>query len=156
MSWEYAKRLTNAALMNVDFVRLSPDSTLRDALHDLGCTGQRYAVVEDDGAFVGLVSDRDLRLALPSRLSTEHDDLLLDGNTVMSVCLRRPFTAHPRGLAFASAQLMIRKRVGCIPIVDHETSTVLGLLTRHDFTRVFAALATEHAADLEAESDVAA
>ena len=139
-------KLTNAAVMHVDYPRLSPLSTLRDALDQLSQYDDRYAVVETDDRFLGIVSDRDLRLALPSRLQAAaslDNSTILDETSVMAVCIRRPFTAHPRGLAIASAQFMLQKGIGCLPVVDDEDE-ILGLITLRDFTRIFAAFsATE-------------
>lgn len=132
--------LMNAALMQVDIVRLSPSSTLGDAVRQLSRWQQRYAVVEQDEQFVGLVCDRDLRLALPSRLPHAEDGAgcVLE-TTIMSVCLRRPYTAHPNGSAVLSAQFMLHKRLGCLPIVEPDSGRAVGLLTLSDFARVFAA-----------------
>ena len=127
--------------MHVDFPRISPFASLRDALTELSHDRDRYAVVETEDRFFGLVCDRDLRLALPSRLEPQQaqDAALLDDLSVMSVCIRRPFIAPPSGLAIASAQFMLQKRIGCMPIVDESSKAVIGLLSLRDFARVFAA-----------------
>ncbi len=146
--------------MNVDFVRLSPEHSLRDAIEQMSGRRERYAAVISEEAFVGLVCDRDLRLALPSRLrrplgrwsGSADDGCLIDDTSVMSVCIRRPFTAHPRGSAIASAQFMLHKQVGCLPIVD-DASGLLGLLTLRDFARIFAAFAIGGGPALAAPQD---
>ena len=137
-----AKNLTNAALMHVDFLRLSPFCSVDVALKSLAERGDRYAIVETENRLLGLVSDRDLRSAMVGLqpVTAPGDVAVLEDSTVLSVCIRRPFTGHPHGLAIASAQFMLQKRIGCLPIVDVGTQRVLGLLTLRDFTRVFVSL----------------
>ena len=145
MKFRDASRLTNAALMQVDFVSLSPLDTLRDVIEEMAGRRDRYAVVEWEDRFLGLVCDRDLRLALPSRFEQPGPHPLgdvADETTVMAICIRQPISAHPQGAAIMSAQLMLHKRIGCLPIVCPQSSRVLGLLTLSDFARAFAALSS--------------
>lgn len=133
-------QVSNAALMQVDVVRLHPDTTLREALREMVRACARHAVVEDDdGTFVGLVSDRDLRLALPSRLQHPHGlegRLILDGRRIVEIAIRRPVTAALDGDATESARVMLSRGLGCLPIV--RDGRVHGILTLADFARVFA------------------
>lgn len=136
--------LTNASLMRVDFPTLPPGTSLREALYAMTQARARYALVVDDGELLGLVSDRDLRLAMPSRLQGSSDDPMMDIHTVETICIRRPFIAHPSGNAIVSARLMLERNIGCLPVVD-EYGSIHGILTRGDFTRVVAGLYSEEA-----------
>ncbi len=133
-------QFTNAALMQVDVVRLRPDTTLREALRELVRARARHAIIEDEaGAFVGLVTDRDLRLALPSRLQHPQGlegQLILDGRRIVEIAIRRPVTATLDGDAAESARVMLTRGLGCLPIL--RDGQVHGILTLADFARVFA------------------
>lgn len=142
--------LTAAAIMQIDVVRLEPTYTLRDTLYAMTQARARYAVVERGGVFEGLVSDRDVRFALPSRLEPSPDDQshrVLDDTTVDAVRIRRPYFVRPHEQAVAAARLMLRKRVGCLPVVD-QLGHAIGLVTLEDFARVFAGLSAVDDGDL--------
>lgn len=128
--------------MQADIVRLEPTCTLRETIYAMTQARVRYAVVERDGSFEGLVSDRDVRFALPSRLESapsSQPDPLLDGTTVDAVCIKRPYHVRSTEPAAAAARLMLQKRVGCLPVVEPE-GPALGIVTLEDFARVFIGL----------------
>jgi len=136
--------LTAAAIMQVDLVRLEPECSLRETIFAMTQARARYAVVEREGAFEGLVSDRDVRFALPSRLGTSnpgHPNRLLDETTVDAVCIKRPYFLRPTDPAADAARLMLRKRVGGLPVVD-PAERAIGIVTLEDFARVFIGLST--------------
>ena len=144
--------LTAADIMQVDLVRLEPACTLRETIYAMTQARARYAIVEHAGAFEGLVSDRDVRFALPSRLRSEQpgeSDHLLDETTVDAVCIKRPYSVRPTDPAADAARLMIHRRVGCLPVVDAE-GRAIGMVTLEDFARIFVGLA---ASDDETLSD---
>ena len=128
--------LTNAALMRVEVVRLSPFSAYRDAARQMHKSRAQYAVVELRGRLLGLLSERDFA-GLPSAVHTPADADTADEASVMSICLRDPFTAVPGGSAVLSAQFMLHKGIRCMPVVD-EASGVVGLLILGDLLRSLA------------------
>jgi len=137
--------LTNAAVMHVDFERLSPFCTLREALQQLTRPFRPYASIEASGRFLGLVFEQDVRRALaarPTRSRGQDDNSMLDKTSIMSVCWRQPYAAHPAGSAIASAQFMLHKQIGCLPVIEHETGTAMGLVTLNELTRTLEALNT--------------
>jgi acetoin utilization protein AcuB len=136
--------ITAADIMQVDLVRLDPTCTLRETIYAMTQARARYAVVEHEGAFAGLVSDRDVRFALPSRLrasNSDEPDRLLDETTVDAVCIKRPYSIGPTDPASEAARLMLQRRVGCLPVVDGEAQAI-GMVTLEDFARVFIGLTT--------------
>jgi CBS domain-containing protein len=138
------RSLTVASIMQVDLVRLAPTYSLRETLYAMTQARARYAVVEREGVFEGLVSDRDVRFALPSRLGASHPGQphrLLDETTVEAVRIKRPFSVRLNDSAAAAARLMLSKRIGCLPVVDDQ-GRAIGLVTQEDFTRVFVGLST--------------
>lgn len=134
--------LTAAAIMQVDVVRLEPAYTLRETLYAMTQARARYAIVERNGVFEGLVSDRDVRFALPSRLGPAdagHPNRLLDETAVEAVRIQRPYSVRPTEPATSTARLMLEKRVGCVPVVNHHEHAI-GIVTLEDFARVFVGL----------------
>ncbi len=144
-SSDVLSNLSNAAMMETNIIRVSPTTSLREALCEMTRAKTKYAIIEDDGKFVGLLCDRDLRFALPSRLDSSVDirkDLYMENWRVAQVCIRRPYTVPSGGSAAVSARMMLEKDVGCLPVLN-EAGEVLGILMLRDFARVFAGVASE-------------
>lgn len=82
-------------------------------------------VLNEDGRLVGILSDRDLLRLGPSAPA----DRLVE--TVMSVDV---LTATPEARLIDCARVMLRARVGCLPVV-REDGVLVGILTRSDLLR---------------------
>src|SRR5580765_5728217 len=73
------------------------------------------------GELVGIVTDRDIRLNLPSRatsLSVQEINHLLTELTVDRVMTRPVITIGPDDPARTAAQLMLDHRIGALPVLD--------------------------------------
>jgi CBS domain-containing protein len=104
-------------------------------------------VVDERGALVGIVTDRDLRSAalapaLEGHLSAEARRRLrgigtaLENLRVKDAMTWDPVTARP-GLALTqAAALMLDKRVGCLLVI--ENGSLVGILTERDALRALA------------------
>jgi len=99
----------------------------------------RHLLVTDGSKLVGIVTDRDIRLNLPSpatSLSVWEVNYLLARMTVESVMTRTVITVVPRGDARAAAQLMLYHKIGALPVVDG--AALIGIVTETDLLRAFA------------------
>jgi arabinose-5-phosphate isomerase len=112
-----------------DVPRVRQDATLSDALMEmsrkrLGMT----AVVDDDGALIGLFTDGDLRRTL--------DNAALDVRTAMiaDVMTRGPKTIGADQLAVEAARLMETHKIGGLIVVD-AAGRAVGALNIHDLLR---------------------
>jgi len=107
--------------------------------------------VVSDGRLLGIVTDRDLRDAYPSVAETGVLEAGGDPERipVESVMAFNVLTLAPGDSMADAARVMIRERIGALPIVDG--GRLVGILTRSDVLRAFVNLcerveAGEHAA----------
>ena len=97
-------------------------------------------VVENDGKLVGIVSDRDLRSALPFRYFKEgispEEKAKLEGLRAKDIMTRKVLTISP-GYTIQDALLLIQNaKVGALPVVDDE-GRLKGILSVRDLLRAF-------------------
>ena len=98
----------------------------------------RHLLVTDGPKLLGIVTDRDIRLNLPSpatSLSVWEINYLLARMTVESVMTRAVITVDPHRDARAAAQLMLYHKIGALPVVDG--ATLVGIITETDLLRAF-------------------
>jgi acetoin utilization protein AcuB len=124
--------------MTHDPVVVSPRHSLADALRLTRERRIRHLPVVDGGVLVGIVSDRDVRTALPSPI-TEPDAervAFLDRTPVEAVMKRDPDSIGPLDTVEDAAKLMRRRRIGALPVVDAH-GAVLGILSESDVLDAF-------------------
>lgn len=85
-------------------------------------------VVEGEG-LVGLVTDRDLRSALPSSLAPDESEELRS-RPVSTIMVRNVITAHPLDFVEDAARVIYEHRIGCLPVLQGER--LVGILTERD------------------------
>lgn len=124
--------------MTRDPLTVSPGQPLAAALRLTREKRIRHLPVVDDGELVGMVSDRDVRLAMPSPL-TEPDDervAFLERTPVSAVMRRAVVTVGPYDTVEDAAKEMRRRRIGAIPVVDAH-GRLLGILSESDVLDAF-------------------
>ena len=95
-------------------------------------------VTEAGGALVGIVTDRDIRLNLPSQatsLSVWEINHLLTKLTVGQVMTRSVVTIGPDRPAREAAQLMLERKIGALPVLDD--GHLVGIITETDIVQAF-------------------
>jgi acetoin utilization protein AcuB len=87
---------------------------------------RRLPVVDDDGRLVGMVSDRDIKEASPSRPPPGHARalLLLSEIKVADIMTKKPLAITPDEPVEKAAVIMMRNRIGGLPVVDAESKVV--------------------------------
>jgi acetoin utilization protein AcuB len=99
----------------------------------------RHLLVTDVGAaLVGIVTDRDIRLNLPSRatsLSVWEINHLLTKLTVGEVMTQSVIAIGPDRPARDGAQLMLDHKIGALPVL--EDGHLVGIITETDIVRAF-------------------
>jgi acetoin utilization protein AcuB len=101
----------------------------------------RHLLVTDGGRLAGIVTDRDIRLNMPSpatSLSVWEINYLLARLTVASIMTTAVITVAPERDAMAAATIMLDHKIGALPVV--EVGTIVGIITETDMLRAFAAL----------------
>jgi CBS domain-containing protein len=107
------------------------DLMAREAIRHLPVTGA-------DGALAGIVTDRDIRLNLPSRatsLSAGEINHLLARLTIGEIMTRTVITIGPDAPAREGARVMLDHRIGALPVVDD--GRLIGIITETDIVRAF-------------------
>ncbi|MFQ5899003.1 MAG: CBS domain-containing protein [Candidatus Methylomirabilia bacterium] len=99
----------------------------------------RHLLVLDGERLVGIVTDRDIRLNLPSpatSLSVWEINYLLAKLTVGEVMTRSVITVGPDRETAEVARIMLEHKIGAVPVLEGER--VVGILTETDLLRAFA------------------
>lgn len=126
--------------MTKDVITVGPDTSLLKIgklMRDNKV--RRLPVVDEKGRVIGIISDRDVRDASPSKATTldmyEMHYLLaeLKGASIMT---RSPLTVKPTDTVEKAAMIMLDNRIGGLPVVD-EAGDLCGIIADHD---VFKAL----------------
>jgi CBS domain-containing membrane protein len=90
-------------------------------------------VVEDDGSVVGILSQRDLFLnALVRALGfgSAAESRMLQGMLVKEAMTADVVTTTPDAAVTAAAQVMVDRKIGCLPVVEH--GALVGILSESD------------------------
>lgn len=113
-------------VMRSPAVSITADTTLQDAYRTMRDHGIRHLPVLEGPTLVGVVTDRDLRLAT-SALASEP---FPPGSTVSTVMSRSPLTAAAWDPIEDAARMMRSNRIGCLPILDE--GRLVGIITGLD------------------------
>jgi len=126
-------------LMTGAVVTARPDMPVLDARHLMIEKRIRHLIVTSDrDELLGIVTDRDIRLNLPSQatsLSVWEMNYLLTRLTVGEVMTASVITVGPDREARDAAQLILDHRIGALPVVD--TGHLIGIVTETDLLRAF-------------------
>jgi acetoin utilization protein AcuB len=126
--------------MTRDVKTVSPDTSLADALNVSRTHRIRHLPVVVGTRLVGLVTDRDLRLAMPPIWAAQQEELhrALHTRTVGEVMATRIITASPDLPVEDAGKLLYENRIGCLPVLEEDRLT--GILTETDLLRAFVEL----------------
>jgi acetoin utilization protein AcuB len=126
--------------MTADVKTVSPETTLADALAVSRAHRIRHLPVVVGDRLVGLVTDRDLRLAMPPIWADHQEDLqiALRTRTVGELMTSRIITSSPDLPIEEAGKLLYENRIGCLPILDGDR--LVGILTETDLLRAFVEL----------------
>lgn len=119
--------------MTRDVVTVPSTATVADALDTLNAHTIRHLPVVDGGNVVGILSDRDLRLAVTGRPNE---------TTVSDVLSSNPMTVPSAAPVEDAARLLVEHDVGCVPVVDD--GELVGIVTASDLLRSFVEIMTGH------------
>ena len=125
--------------MTKDVVTISGATSVREAIELIKAQKIRHLPVVEGGRLIGIVTDRDLRQAVapePLRLGVHEADYLLDKVYVRDIMTRQVVGVSPDVSFAKAAELMVRNKIGCLPVLDGET--VVGIITESDVLRAVA------------------
>ena len=127
-------------LMSVKVITVDPDMPMLDARQRMADAHIRHLVVTEGSRVVGMLTDRDIRLNLPSpatTLSVWEINALLAKLTVGEVMSRMVIQVSADRSVADAARLMLDHQIGALPVVEGER--LVGIVTESDFVRVVAA-----------------
>lgn len=125
--------------MTEELVTANPDTSLlklgkmmRD--HDI----RRIPIVDKNNILVGIVSDRDVRDASPSKATTldmYEMHYLLAEIKARDIMTPKPFTIKPTDTVEKAAMIMLDHKIGGLPVVDAD-NRILGIISEQDVFKV--------------------
>jgi CBS domain-containing protein len=125
------------AVMQREFVSMGSEDRL-DLVEDVMRLGRiRHMPVLDGSKLVGILSQRDLLAASLSRaldFDPAQRRTFLRSVAVAEVMVREPITVRPETSLGEAARIMVRNKVGCLPVVDDDGCPV-GIVTDTDLLR---------------------
>jgi len=125
-------------VMHADPITITPQTTLCDAYQLMHEKNIRHLPIMENGQLVGLVTDRDLRLAT-SRLAQHPFDPKARVREIMSHPVH---TAYPNDPVERATQMMLEMKIGCMPVV--EESRLVGIVTSADLLAALLRLTGVH------------
>jgi len=117
---------------------ITPDTPVLDAIKLLKDQGYRRLPVVDGGKLVGIVTDKDLKDAMPSKattLSVWELNYLLSKLTVAEVMAKPVITVEADEPLEEAALLMEEYRIGGLPVM--EKGNLVGIITITDVLKAF-------------------
>ena len=125
-------------IMTLNPVTVAPHDSLRRAIALMKEGSFRRLPVLEDGQLVGIVTDRDIRLAANSPVILRErwqDEFLLDHVKVDACMTPDPITVTPDSSVEEAARLMHGRKVGGLPVVQE--GKLVGIITETDILNHF-------------------
>jgi len=126
-------------LMSAQPIVVSPDTSIFEARQTMVKERIRHLLVTEGQRLLGIVTDRDIRLNLPSQatsLSVWEVNYLLARLTVEEVMTTGVIIIGPDQNARNAARLMLEHKIGALPVLD--AGRLIGIITETDVLRAFA------------------
>lgn len=130
--------------MTVNVIALGVNSSVLDAAEILREKNIRqFPVIDSAGALVGIVSDRDIRDAMPSKF-IPGDAVVESGGglytlTAGDIMTLDPISLHSDAAMTEAAEILVKHKVGGLPVVDG--GELVGIITQADVLRFLCASA---------------
>ena len=128
--------------MTTDPITVKPDTSVMKASQIMKDNNIRHLpVLNEDGELVGIVSDRDLKEASPSKATTlDVHELyyLLSELKVKDIMTRNVITVASRDTIEKAAVIMLERKVNGLPVVDD--GELVGMLSQGDVFRVLVSI----------------
>jgi acetoin utilization protein AcuB len=129
-------------LMSKDLVTVNVEDSIMKASKLMKDKKIRHLPVLKKGRLAGIVSDRDLKEASPSKataLDIHELYYLLDKITVGSVMPSRLFTIAPGDTVEKAAAVMLKQNISALPVVN-PGGDLAGIITKGDIFRAFVSI----------------
>lgn len=121
-------------LMTFNPDTITPDAPLSSALATMTIAGYRQLPVLDQGRLVGMITDRDIRLAIGMPILEEQQidsDERLNSLQVRDYMSTNVVTVSPTTTASRAAAMLSLYKFGALPVL--ENNVVIGIISVTDF-----------------------
>lgn len=136
-------------LMTKQVLTVSPADKIDRVFFLINFENIRHVPVVDKGKLVGMLSDRDLKKVLGSAKSlVEKPDgtsVTISDRKVRTLMSRKLFTIEPEQRAADAAAIMVKRKIGALPVVHKDK--LVGIITATDILQAFVKLSNK--VDLE-------
>jgi acetoin utilization protein AcuB len=125
--------------MTKDPVTITDETSMMKAIHLMKERRFRRLPVLHQGKLVGIITDRDLKEASPSKATTlDVHELyyLLAELQVKEIMSKSPLAVSPEDTVEHTAQLMLEKTISGLPVVDG-SGRLVGIITQSDVFKAF-------------------
>lgn len=117
-------------IMVRDVQALYTTNTVKDALNLMREYRIRHIpILNDVEAVVGIITDRDIKEAIPSTFSSGEYTEIYE-TELATIMTKNPILGHPMDFVEESALIFYNKQIGCLPIVSNHK--LIGILTETD------------------------
>jgi len=128
--------------MTPKVITAAPNTSLADALSITRGNRIRHLPIVEHERLVGLVTDRDLRLAMPPLWASDadHTELraALQTRMVSEVMVKDIIVTSPDTPVEEAARSLYEHRIGCLPVLEGDE--LVGIITETDVLRAFVEL----------------
>lgn len=136
---EHACHQPVAAQMTREVITAGPKDELEVAIEAFRQHHIRHLPIMEEGKLVGVVADRDVRLALGresmmDQLAEASGDVLVGHNLIRDVMSDEPITIQPGATLAEAAHVMLNEHLGSLVVM--EAGTLAGIITETDLIRV--------------------
>ena len=126
-------------LMRREFVTVSTDESLLEALRIMQLARLRHLLVERDGALAGVLSYRDLQNRTIEQLDRSAGPLeaSMHALTVEEAMMDSPYVVAPDTPSQEAASRLCHLGIGCLPVVEEGPGglRLVGIITENDLLR---------------------
>jgi len=127
-------------LMSKKVITVTPEDMVDKVFVLFHFEGIRHLpVVTEKGTLVGVISDRDIKKILGSRHTTyvqkDGTVLTVSSRKVRTIMRRQPFTIGPNEKATDAAAIMVKKKIGALPVISNKK--LVGIITATDVLKAY-------------------
>jgi CBS domain-containing protein len=125
-------------------IAVTPSTPVSEARELMRRKRIRHLLVTEEERLVGIITDRDIRLNLPSpasSLSVWEVNYLITKLTVGEAMTRSLITIRPDRPVAEAVRLMLEHKIGALPVTENER--VVGIITETDLLQAFARMLGE-------------
>ncbi|MEJ2658903.1 MAG: CBS domain-containing protein [Desulfobacterales bacterium] len=124
-------------VMTRNVVTIDKDADILAAQEKLAKHRIRHLpVVEENHLLIGIVTDRDIRSALPSSQTADKDNLGKVTYKIENIMTKNPVAVSPLDTIQDALLLLQNNRFGALPVVDHH-GKLIGIISIRDLLREF-------------------